>query len=200
MLGPDRPRRRGHHPRPRTGSPTPTRSSWPRASPSIVETKEEDGFVLTAEALKAHITPGHQGRHPQLALQPDRARPTPEAQLQALADVVRGEDIYVVADEIYASLVYDDFPFTSFAALGEDIKKKTVIINGPSKSYSMTGWRIGYAARPGRRHRRHGQDPEPHHLQRRPRSPSGPPRKPSPGRSSKSPGWSRSSSAAATTP
>ncbi len=54
----------------------------------------------------------------------------------------------MVADEIYASLVYDDFPFTSFASLGEDIKKKTVIINGPSKSYSMTGWRIGYTLGP----------------------------------------------------
>jgi hypothetical protein len=61
---------------------------------------------------------------------------------------VKGEDVYVIADEIYASLVFDSFAFTSFAALGEDIKKKTVVINGVSKSYSMTGWRIGFAAGP----------------------------------------------------
>jgi aspartate/methionine/tyrosine aminotransferase len=113
----------------------------------LVETKEEEGFVLTAEALKAAITPATRAVILNSPSNPTGAAYT-RAQLQALADVVRGEDIYVVADEIYASLVYDDFPFTSFAALGEDVKKKTVIINGPSKSYSMTGWRIGYALGP----------------------------------------------------
>jgi aspartate/methionine/tyrosine aminotransferase len=113
----------------------------------LVETKEEEGFVLTAETLKAAVTPATRAVILNSPSNPTGAAYT-RAQLQALADVVRGEDIYVVADEIYASLVYDDFPFTSFAALGEDIKKKTVIINGPSKSYSMTGWRIGYALGP----------------------------------------------------
>ncbi|HYA49410.1 MAG TPA: aminotransferase class I/II-fold pyridoxal phosphate-dependent enzyme, partial [Burkholderiales bacterium] len=68
--------------------------------------------------------------------------------LMELAEVIKGEDIYVIADEIYGKLVYDNFKFTSFASLGEDIKKKTVIINGVSKTYSMTGWRIGFAAGP----------------------------------------------------
>ena len=112
-----------------------------------VETREEDGFVLTAEALKAHITPATKAVILNSPSNPTGAAYTRE-QLQALADVVRGEDIYVVADEIYAALVYDEFKFTSFAALGEDIKKKTILINGPSKSYSMTGWRIGYALGP----------------------------------------------------
>ncbi len=112
-----------------------------------VETREEDGFVLTAEALKAHITPATKAVILNSPSNPTGAAYTRE-QLQALADVVRGEDLYVVADEIYASLVYDQFKFTSFAALGEDIKKKTILINGPSKSYSMTGWRIGYALGP----------------------------------------------------
>ena len=58
------------------------------------------------------------------------------------------EDIYVIADEIYSHLVYDDFRFTSFASLGEEIKKTTIVINGVSKSYSMTGWRIGFTAGP----------------------------------------------------
>ena len=112
-----------------------------------VETKEEDGFVLTAEALKAHITPATKAIILNSPSNPTGAAYTRE-RLQALAEVVRGEDIYVVADEIYASLVYDQFKFTSFAALGEDIKKKTILVNGPSKSYSMTGWRIGYALGP----------------------------------------------------
>jgi aspartate/methionine/tyrosine aminotransferase len=112
-----------------------------------VETKEEDGFVLTAEALKAHITPATKAVILNSPSNPTGAAYTRE-RLQALAEVVRGEDIYVVADEIYASLVYDQFKFTSFAALGEDIKKKTILVNGPSKSYSMTGWRIGYALGP----------------------------------------------------
>jgi aspartate/methionine/tyrosine aminotransferase len=118
-----------------------------RGKSVYVETREEDGFVLTAEALKAHITPATRAVILNSPSNPTGAAYTRE-QLQALADVVRGEDIYVVADEIYASLVYDQFKFTCFAALGEDIKKKTILINGPSKAYSMTGWRIGYALGP----------------------------------------------------
>ena len=113
----------------------------------IVPTREEDGFLLTPEALKASISPATKA----LILN-NPSNPTGGAygkdQLLALAEVVKGEDIYVIADEIYASLVFDSFKFTSFAALGEDIKKKTIVINGVSKSYSMTGWRIGFAAGP----------------------------------------------------
>jgi aspartate/methionine/tyrosine aminotransferase len=112
-----------------------------------VETKEEEGFVLTAEALKAHITPATKAIILNSPSNPTGAAYS-KAQLQSLADIVRGEEIYVIADEIYSSLVYDDFKFTSFASLGEDIKKKTILVNGPSKSYSMTGWRIGYALGP----------------------------------------------------
>ncbi len=118
-----------------------------KGKPVLVETKEEEGFVLTASALKAAITPATRAVILNSPSNPTGAAYS-RAQLQALADAVKGEDIYVVADEIYASLVYDDFPFTCFAALGEEVKKKTVIINGPSKSYSMTGWRIGYTLGP----------------------------------------------------
>jgi aspartate/methionine/tyrosine aminotransferase len=113
----------------------------------IVPTREEDGFLLTPEALKASISPATKA-----IILNNPSNPTGSAylkdQLLALAEVIRGEDVYVIADEIYASLVYDNFQFTSFAALGDDIKKKTIIINGVSKSYSMTGWRIGFAAGP----------------------------------------------------
>jgi aspartate/methionine/tyrosine aminotransferase len=113
----------------------------------IVPTREEDGFLLTPERLKSVISPLTKA----LILN-NPSNPTGAAyhreQLEALAEVIRGEDMYVIADEIYASLVFDNFQFTSFASLGEDIKKKTVILNGVSKAYSMTGWRIGFAAGP----------------------------------------------------
>ena len=57
-------------------------------------------------------------------------------------------DLYIIADEIYYRLVYDGRTFTSVASLGEDVKERTILINGVSKSYAMTGWRVGYAAAP----------------------------------------------------
>jgi aspartate/methionine/tyrosine aminotransferase len=113
----------------------------------IIPTKEENGFLLTPEELKAAINPATRA----LILN-NPSNPTgsayPRHTLETLAHVVMDEDIYVIADEIYEKMVYDDFRFYSFASLGEDIKKKTIIINGVSKSYSMTGWRIGFAAGP----------------------------------------------------
>ncbi len=125
----------------------PTTVALAKGKPVIVPTREEDGFLLTPESLKAAITPATKA----LILN-NPSNPTGAAysrqQLEALAEVIRGEDIFVVADEIYGKLVYDGFLFTSFATLGPDIKKKTILIDGVSKSYSMTGWRIGYAAGP----------------------------------------------------
>jgi len=118
-----------------------------KGQPVIVPTREEDGFLLTPQALKAAITPATKALILNNPSNPTGAAYTRQ-QLEALAEVIRGEDIYVVADEIYGKLVYDGFLFTSFAALGPEIKKKTVLIDGVSKSYSMTGWRIGYAAGP----------------------------------------------------
>ncbi len=113
----------------------------------IVPAKEENGFILTPDQLKSAISPATKA----LILN-NPSNPTGATykrhELEALADIVLEEDIFVVADEIYEKFIYDDFQFTSFASLGEDIKKRTVIINGVSKAYSMTGWRIGYAAGP----------------------------------------------------
>jgi aspartate/methionine/tyrosine aminotransferase len=118
-----------------------------KGKPVVVPAREEDGFLLTPEALKAAITPATKA-----VILNNPSNPTgaaySRAQLEALAAVVRGEDLYVIADEIYGKLVYDGFAFTPFAGLGEDIRKKTILIDGVSKSYSMTGWRIGYAAGP----------------------------------------------------
>ncbi|MFB0565011.1 MAG: aminotransferase class I/II-fold pyridoxal phosphate-dependent enzyme [Candidatus Aminicenantaceae bacterium] len=113
----------------------------------IVPTMEENGFLITPDQLKSAVSPATKA----LILN-NPSNPTGSAyekyQLEALTDVVMEEDIYVIADEIYGRLVYDGFRFTSVAFLGEDIKKKTIIINGVSKAYSMTGWRVGYAAGP----------------------------------------------------
>jgi len=118
-----------------------------KGKPVIVPTKEENGFVLTPEELKAVITPSTKA----LVLN-NPCNPTGAAynrqQLEALAEVIRNEDLYVIADEIYGKLIYEDFKFVSFASLGDEIKKKTIIVNGVSKSYSMTGWRIGYTLGP----------------------------------------------------
>jgi len=118
-----------------------------QGKPVIVPTRQENGFLLTPEALKAAISPATKALILNNPSNPTGAAYTRD-QLAALAEVVRGEDIYVIADEIYGKLVYDNFKFTSFASLGEDIKKKTILINGVSKTYSMTGWRIGFAAGP----------------------------------------------------
>lgn len=118
-----------------------------KGKPVIVETREEDGFLLTPEQLRAAISPSTRALVLNNPCNPTGATYTKE-QLEALAEVIRKEDIYVIADEIYSRLVYDGFQFVSFASLGEDIKKKTIIISGVSKSYSMTGWRIGFAVGP----------------------------------------------------
>ena len=69
-----------------------------------------------------------------------------KAELEAIAEVCCRHNIYVIADEIYCNLVYDNNEFVSFASLGEDVKERTILVNGVSKSYAMTGWRIGYSA------------------------------------------------------
>ena len=113
----------------------------------FVPTKEENGFILTPEELRAHITPATKALLLNSPSNPTGATYS-KAQLEALAEVVLKEDILVISDEIYNKLVYDGFQAVSFASLGEDLKKKTITINGMSKAYSMTGWRIGYTAGP----------------------------------------------------
>ncbi len=121
--------------------------SLAKGKPVIVPTKEENGFLLTPDQLKASISPSTKA-----LLLNNPCNPTgavyEKHHLEALADVILDEDIFVIADEIYEKLVYDNISFVSFASLGEEVKKKTVLINGVSKAYSMTGWRIGYAVGP----------------------------------------------------
>lgn len=115
------------------------------AVPVIVAATEEEDFKVGAQQLEAAITD-----KTKVVMLNSPSNPTgmvySEAELRAIADVCIRHNVYVIADEIYCNLVYDDLEFVSFASLGEDIKARTILINGVSKSYAMTGWRVGYAA------------------------------------------------------
>ena len=115
--------------------------------PVIIETHEENGFRLTAEQLKQNISAGTRALILCNPSNPTGAAYAPE-DLQQLARVLEEEEIFIIADEIYSKLVYDNFRFASFASVSPKLKERTLVINGFSKAYSMTGWRIGYLAGP----------------------------------------------------
>lgn len=118
-----------------------------KGTPVIIRTKEENGFKLTPEELSSAIT---ERTKVFIICNPNNPTGTAynEKELRALAEIIENKDIYILTDEIYEKIIYDDFKFVSFASLGNKLKSKTVVINGASKAYSMTGWRIGYAAGP----------------------------------------------------
>ncbi len=109
----------------------------------IVDTREV-GHKITKELLEKAITPKTKCVIINSPNNPTGAVYTKE-ELQGIADVCVKNDIYVISDEIYEKLCYE-VEFVSIASLGEEIKKRTIVINGMSKSYAMTGWRIGYLA------------------------------------------------------
>jgi len=112
--------------------------------PVIVESTEEADFKVTVEALEKALT----AKTRALVLN-SPSNPTgmvyTENELKAIADFAVKNDIYVISDEIYEHLIYEG-KHVSIASFGEDIKNRTIIINGVSKTYAMTGWRIGFAA------------------------------------------------------
>ena len=118
------------------------------AKPVTVQTSPRDRFKLSAETLRRSVTP-----QTKLLVLNSPSNPTgavySKSELEALAEVVLDKDLFVVSDEIYEKLIYDDIPFCSIAELGKEIKARTLIVNGVSKTYAMTGWRIGYAAGDG---------------------------------------------------
>jgi aspartate aminotransferase len=115
--------------------------------PRIVETSSDAGFRMTAEQLSRAITP-----RTKLLMLNSPCNPTGEVytpqELKALADVAADAGIYVIADEIYEKLVYDGAQHVSIAALDPRLQKRTLVVNGVSKAYAMTGWRVGYGAGP----------------------------------------------------
>ena len=115
------------------------------ATPVIVDTKEKSGFKLSIEQLDKAITPRTKCVILNSPSNPTGAAYTGE-ELKAIADVIVRRDVTVLSDDIYEKLVYDGFRFVSIASFGEEIRKRTIVVNGLSKAYSMTGWRIGYVA------------------------------------------------------
>ena len=115
-------------------------------TPVILETTAEQDFKVTPEMLRSAITP----RTKALIL-PYPCNPTgaimERADLEAIADVLRDTDIMVLSDEIYSELTFGDNPHVSFGAIN-GMKERTFVINGFSKTFSMTGWRMGYACGP----------------------------------------------------
>lgn len=113
--------------------------------PVVVELKEEDNFKLTKEAVLSHITD-----KTKILILPFPNNPTgavmTKEDLQEIVDVVMEKDLFVISDEIYSELTYSGEHVTIASFPG--MKERTVVINGFSKAYAMTGWRLGYAVAP----------------------------------------------------
>ncbi len=117
------------------------------ATPVVVETREKDDFKMKPEQLLRAITPKTKALVLNSPCNPTGCAYGRE-DLKKIAEIAVAKNIFVISDEIYEKIVYDGFEFVSIASLGEEIKKKTIIVHGVAKTYSMTGWRIGYTAGP----------------------------------------------------
>ncbi len=118
-------------------------------TPVRVETDVQNGFVPTKEQLESKITKNTKAMIINSPSNPTGAVYTKE-QLQMVADLAVKHGFYIISDEIYEKLVYENAEHVSIATLGEAIKEQTIVVNGFSKSYAMTGWRLGYALGPQR--------------------------------------------------
>ncbi|TDX58947.1 pyridoxal phosphate-dependent aminotransferase [Orenia marismortui] len=114
--------------------------------PVVVETSEDNSFKMTAKDLKEAITAKTKAVIINSPSNPTGAVYSKE-ELEEIAQVAIEEDIFVISDEIYRKISYSN-KAVSIASLGEEIKDRTLIIDGVSKAYAMTGWRIGYAVGP----------------------------------------------------
>jgi len=114
----------------------------------VVETRVEDGYLPDPEALRRAVGP-----RTRLLFLNSPNNPTgafyPRPLLEAIAELVLAHPrLYVVSDDLYDRLLWDGGPFVNFAMLGPECRARSIVVNGVSKSYAMTGWRIGYAAGP----------------------------------------------------
>lgn len=131
--------------------PTPYWVSYPEmvkladGKPIFHHTKEEHGFLIDVERLKQQIT-----EKTKVIVVNSPSNPTgmlySKELLAAIADLAVERGIYIISDEIYEHLIYDDKEHISIASFGEAIKDLTIVVNGVSKTYAMTGWRIGFSA------------------------------------------------------
>jgi len=117
------------------------------AIPKFLPTSAGANFKITASQLEKAIT-----AKTKILILNSPSNPTgmvySRAELEAIAQVCVAKKVFVISDEIYEKLIYSDAQYVSFAALGKAVYDLTVTVNGLSKAYSMTGWRIGYAAGP----------------------------------------------------
>lgn len=117
------------------------------ATPVFLVTQEEANYSIDPSALKACISPKTKA-----IILNSPCNPTgsiyDRKTLEGIADLALRHDLIIVSDEIYEKIIYDNQPHVSIASLAPEVAKRTIVVNGVSKSYSMTGWRIGYAAGP----------------------------------------------------
>lgn len=117
------------------------------AEPVIVQTNERNGWKMTAEEFENAMTP-----RTKMVIINSPGNPTGSVysrdELEAIVNVAAEEDIYILSDEIYEKLVYDDAEHVSIASLSKQAYDLTITVNGFSKSYAMTGWRLGYMGAP----------------------------------------------------
>jgi aspartate aminotransferase len=115
--------------------------------PVIVQTTAADNFAVTAKAVAEAVSP----RTRAIVLN-NPSNPTgavySRAQLEALAKVIVDKDLLVISDDIYRQLVYGAAEYISIASLGPEVARRTIFVDGVSKTYAMTGWRIGYTTGP----------------------------------------------------
>ncbi len=115
------------------------------AKPLIIQTEAEQEFKITVEQIDKVVTPNTKA-----ILINSPSNPTgsayDKAELEKLAECALRHNLLIISDEIYEQIVFDGFKHTSIASLSDEVQKQCVVINGVSKSYAMTGWRIGYIA------------------------------------------------------
>ncbi len=117
------------------------------ATPVFIPTREEDGFQVTAEGVKAALTPRTKAVIFNTPSNPTGAMMS-RGNLESIGEILLRHDVTIISDEIYEKLTYDGCAHVSIASLDPRLAERTVVVNGVSKSHSMTGWRIGYAAGP----------------------------------------------------
>lgn len=114
------------------------------ARPVVVPALEEDGFKFSVDALANAIT-----ERTKLLILNSPSNPTGvvyvKDELEAIAELVCSKEIFIISDEVYEKIIYGE-EHISIASLGKDIRERTIVVNGVSKTYAMTGWRVGYAA------------------------------------------------------
>ncbi len=116
-------------------------------TPIIVETREEDDYQITSEILKKYLTPRTKAvilNYPSNPVGSVFYREN----LEAIGRLAVERDFFLISDEIYEKLIYDDYTHVSIASMDNAFKERTIICHGVSKTYAMTGWRIGYSAGP----------------------------------------------------